>query len=232
MKNYYYLTASILACILSSTVQAGGSGSVYLGGTYGATYTDNDKGQMDNGNICSGAGVKDQEDCFVKNDDSAYHIYGGFNVTHGLAVEAGYVDLGTTAHYEYTDPIAIEQETKGITVTGVARHRLGQTSPVVVYGKAGAVRWSSEASGVISDNDGTSRGTRVVKQNGISPTVGAGVEYEVNNNVSLRAGWDRYYNVGEEDTLLDVNQADRKVDLNTLDTDVDVLSAGVNYYFF
>ncbi len=230
MKNYY-LTASLVTCLLAGNAYAGGSAPFYLGGTYGSTSTDNNAGQMDDYNICTGAGSIN-ETCTVGNDDNAYHIYGGVNISGGLGVEVGYVDLGTTANYHYSDPINLQQETTGVTVTGIARHRLGKTSPLIVYGKAGAVRWSSEVKGTIANLAGTAMQDKRVKQTGVSPTFGAGVEYQINSNMSLRAGWDRYMDIGEKKTLIRAIPAEKRFDLNTLETDVDVYSAGVNFSFF
>jgi hypothetical protein len=53
----------------------------------------------------------------------------------------------------------------------------------------------------------------------------------MNNNVSLRAGWERYYDVGEKSEILEYNADGTAAKVNTLETDVDVISAGVNFSF-
>lgn len=227
MKKYN-LTAAVLACLLSSTAFAGGPAPFYLGGSIGQANIDNDQSGFDNGNICVDA-AKNYESCSVGDGNSAGHIYGGVQLNETWAVEVGYADLGDTAGYHYTDPATITQETTGITVAGIARHRLGKSSPLLAYGKAGAFAWKSEVNSV-SDNPLIPHGR--TDDTGISPMIGAGMEYELNHNISIRAGWDRYYGVGDNDVLVDFgNDHYETGDLNTLDTDVDVYSAGINFSF-
>ncbi len=219
--------AGLLACLLTSSVSAGGVSPFYLGAGIGASNSDNSSEQFDNQGVCTSAGNANQT-CTRDEHDNGGHIYGGFQLSESIAVEAGYVNMGNTADYHYSDPITVQQKTDGFTLTGVVKQRISQTSPISVYGKAGVVRWSSEAT-VKSDNPAVNSAT--VKQHGIDPTVGVGVEYDVNQNMSVRAGWDRYYNVGEKDTLLQFNDSTTAAEVNTLKTNVDVISAGIQYDF-
>lgn len=223
-----YLLAPLLTCLFSSTVFAGGtSAPFYLGGSYGVSSYDNNAGQMDNLDICKNASSQNQK-CTSEDNDSAGHIYGGLQISEGLGVEAGYINIGTTADYHYSDPIEIKQKTTGITLSGVAKQRLSKSSPISAYGKAGVVRWSSETT-VTSDNP-TLHGLKI-SEDGYSPILGAGVQYDMNNNVSVRAGWERYYDVGEKSEILEYNANGSAAKVNTLETDVDVISAGVNFSF-
>ncbi|HPY40619.1 MAG TPA: outer membrane beta-barrel protein [Thiolinea sp.] len=227
MKNLY-LSAVLFSYVIASNAVAGGtSAPFYVGGTYGVSSYDNSSDQMDNLDVCKNAGAHNQR---CTSDDSGHvgHIYGGLHISEGLAVEAGYINMGDTANYHYSDPISIKQKTTGITVSGIAKQRLSKTSPVSAYGKAGVVRWSSEAT-VSSDNAGL-HGLKV-SQDGYSPILGAGVQYDMNNNLSVRAGWDRYYGVGEKSELLEYNADGTAAKVNTLETDVDVISAGINFSF-
>jgi opacity protein-like surface antigen len=222
------LSSLIALCLASTSVFAGGtSAPFYVGGTYGASSYDNSSSQMDNSGVCKNAKAHNQT-CKSDDGDKAGHIYGGLQISEGLGVEAGYIDLGDTANYHYSDPIAIRQQTTGITLTGVAKERLSKSSPVSAYGKAGVVRWTSETT-VASDNPAIN-GAKTT-QDGYSAILGAGVQYDMNNNVSVRAGWDRYYGVGEKSTILEYNAEGTAAKLNTLETDVDVISAGVNFSF-
>ncbi|MGB0845363.1 MAG: outer membrane beta-barrel protein [Thiolinea sp.] len=220
--NKFNLTTAVFFSMFASSAFAGGASPFYLGATIGSGHVDNGASQMDNYGFCEKAHA-DNEDCRIGDGGSVGHIYGGFQISESLAIEAGYADLGNTASYYYTDPIDVSQETTGITVAGVLRHRVSQTSPLHVYGKAGAMRWTTETHSRI-DYPGTA------KDSGVSALVGAGLEYELNHNVSLKAGWDRYYDVGESAHLVEIH--DHGHDINTLETDVDVYSAGVNVSFF
>ena len=116
----------------------------------------------------------------------------------------------------------MQQDTSGYTLAAVLRQRLGKESPMHVYGKAGVLRWTTETESTL-DYPGTA------KDSGTSPMAGIGLEYELSHNMSIKAGWDRYFDVGESDTMLQIDQYDYNV--NTLETDVDVYSAGVNFSF-
>lgn len=223
------LTVVIFAGVFSSTAFAGGPAPFYLGGSVGQAEVDNDLTGFDNNNICEGA-AKNYEECRIGDGGSAGHIYGGMQLNDTFAVEVGYADLGDTASYHYTDPATITQETKGITVAAVARHRLGKSSRMLAYGKAGLFAWKSEVNSE-SDNYLIPHGS--TDDSGVDPVIGAGLEYELGHNVSLRAGWDRYYNVGNNDVLVDFGDYNEHEigQLNTLETDVDVYSAGINFSF-
>ncbi|HPQ96127.1 MAG: outer membrane beta-barrel protein [Thiothrix sp.] len=230
MKTYQ-IALPLIACLVSGSLYAGGASPFYLGGTIGASKTHGDEGNYDSKGTCENA-ASYNVDCNIEDSSTVGHIYGGFQFTEGLSVELGYADLGTTADYHYTDPVRIKQDTTAVTLNGVARKRLGQSSPMSVYGKAGVYRWKSKAKMVETDYDGGNVvNEQRVSKSGVDPMVGAGIEYEMNHNITLRAGWDRYFNAGEKDQLLGYDDSGN-TKLNTLSTDVDVLSAGVNYYFY
>lgn len=225
-KTYLFTTFSL--CLLSTTAFAGGtSAPFYVGGSFGVSSYDNSSDQMDNLDVCKNAKLHNQK-CTSDDNDNAGHIYGGLQISEGLGVEAGYVNMGDTASYHYSDPIAIKQQTTGITLSGIAKQRLSKSSPISAYGKAGVVRWSSETT-VASDNPAL-HGLKIT-DDGYSPVLGAGVQYDMNNNISLRAGWERYYDVGEGSEILEYNTDGSAAKVNTLETDVDVISAGVNFSF-
>ncbi|MFZ1387199.1 MAG: outer membrane beta-barrel protein [Thiolinea sp.] len=227
MKNLY-LSAVLLSYLIASNALAGGtSAPFYVGGSYGVSSYDNSKEQMDNRDICKQAKSQGQT-CTSGDSDHVGHIYGGLQISDGLGVELGYADIGETANYHYSDPIMIKQQTTAITVSGVAKQRLSKSSPVSAYGKAGVVRWSTETT-VASDNPAL-HGLKV-SEDGYSPMLGAGLQYDMNNNISLRAGWERYYDVGEKSEILEYDADGTAAKVNTLETDVDVISAGVNFSF-
>lgn len=206
MKKFN-LAASVIVGLIATNAFAGGAAPFYLGATVGQSSTDD-----------------------IGDGSTTGHIYGGIQLSDSIAIEAGYTDLGSTAEYYYSDSAGVQQETSGYTVAGVMRHRLGKSSPMHVYGKAGLFRWTTEAEGYAGSAEAS----------GTSPMAGVGVEYELSHNISLKAGWDRYFEVGDDSTLLGVdphsitknanNSGTHHV--NTLATDVDVYSAGVNFSFY
>ena len=224
------LATAVCMSLFATNALAGGAAPFYLGATIGQSSVNNDVYQMDNQNLCASASTT-SETCSIGDGGTAGHIYGGIQLSDSIAVEIGYADLGSTAEYYYTDPVDINQETSGYTVAGVMRHRLGKSSPMHVYGKAGVFRWTTETTSS-QDYPGTTEAS------GTSPMAGVGIEYELSHNMSLKAGWDRYYSVGESDKVLNIggfnsnNSNNVGYSINTLETDVDVYSAGVNFSFY
>ncbi|MFZ1344551.1 outer membrane beta-barrel protein [Thiothrix eikelboomii] len=228
MKKVSQSASILLGSLIAANALAGGtSAPVYVGGSYGVSYYDNSAEQMDNLDICKSAAAHNQT-CSSEEGDQVGHLYGGLQISEGLGVELGYVNMGDTANYHYSDPIKIQQQTTAVTLSGVAKQRLSKSSPVSAYGKAGVVRWSTETR-VASDNPAI-HGLAITEE-GYSPMLGAGLQYDMNNNVSLRAGWERYYDVGEKNEILEYDADGSAAKINTLETDVDVISAGVNFSF-
>jgi len=104
-----YLLASLSVCLFASASFAGGtSAPFYVGGSFGVSSYDNSSHQMDNLDICKSASSHNQT-CTSDDNDHAGHIYGGLQIGDSLSLETGYVNLGNTANYHYSDPIAINQ---------------------------------------------------------------------------------------------------------------------------
>lgn len=132
--------------------------------------------------------------------DAAWKIFGGYQFNSVFSAEAGYAKLGE-AHMRGTllgVPASAQAEASGFEVVGVA------TMPVsgqfAVYGKAGFLRWDMDLSGAgISIGD-----------TGTSITLGLGFQYNLTKRLAARAEWQRYSDVGNDNT--------------TGKSDVDVLS--------
>jgi len=204
---------------------AGGASPFYLGIDVG--HTNSDTQYEYDPKKDGGCGADQYCGEGTEHTDRAAHIYGGVKLSDSFAVEAGYVHLGESV---YDDTVGLSQDTTGVTLKGVARQRLSKSSPVLVYGKAGVVRWDSELNVV---DDTGKKDVVLAQKNGYSPTIGAGLEYEFCGNGSFRAGWDRYYSVGEKevDSFIKADEQKQTINYHTIDTDVDVFSAGIKYDF-
>lgn len=73
--------------------------------------------------------------------------------------------------------------------------------------------------------------TYKTSDSGISPTAGVGLEHEINENWSVRAGWDHYFNVGKGDQLLHLDENKNYNDLRSVKTDTDLLYVGATFNF-
>lgn len=216
---------SVLAfSVMSGVSHAGGVSPFYLGAGIGQTFHDT-AGCGTTGNVVDGSGtVIGTATKTCEDNDTAYQVHGGFHLSEALSIEAGYADLGATLDAQNALSVAgtgnptlhNTQETSTIFAAGVARMALGKGSPFSVYGKGGIHRWSSEMERQGLSSSGVIRA--VAESSGFSPLVGAGIEYDVTEGATLRAGWDRFYEVGDAAE-------------GTVEKDIDVMSAGLNYYF-
>ncbi len=219
--NRFSLVAASVLLSLSGLAHAGGVSPFYAGVAIGSGSSNIETPQIESPNPCN----TPNETCSSDDSDQTWQVYGGTQLSNNIAVEVGYVNLGDTAILHYSDPIDATQSTEGFSVAGIVSTPVGKNSPVSVYGKAGLYRWTSEVE-IASDNP-TKNGLKA-KKSGIDPVIGAGVQYDITPFTAIRAGWDRYLNVGERDYMID---ATGTPNLETLDTDVDVFSAGIHYSF-
>ncbi|MGA7984912.1 MAG: outer membrane beta-barrel protein, partial [Burkholderiales bacterium] len=140
--------------------------------------------------------------------DTATKIFGGYQFNKNLAVEVGYADLGkATASIP-----GVSAEWKTTTWDILAVGILPINQQFSVLGKIGMASWSLDASltalGV---------GSATQSASGTDVTYAVGVQYDFNDKVGLRAEWQTYSNIGDENT--------------TGQSDVDVIGASVLFRF-
>jgi OmpA-OmpF porin, OOP family len=125
--------------------------------------------------------------------DTGLKLYGGYTINRHLAVEAGVVDLGKASSSAGT------VKSNGLFVDAVGTLPLDKG--ISAIGRVGLV--NAETTDSIN---GAEYGTRV--------KVGAGLQYQLDRNISLRGEWERY-NLGTR----------------TGNTHTDLYTVGVNYKF-
>ena len=166
--------------------------------------------------------------CSADNSDWGYQLFAGKQLMPYLALEFGYTDLGNTADYKYTQIFSkgtLTQKTHVLSLVAVGRLPVMQTG-ISLVGKVGAAKYYSRLK---YDRTPNSVGfyDRKVKDSGITPVVGVGVEYDTGYRITLRAGWDRYFNIGERSKFFDVGNNR----IYTAKTDVDAFYIGASYGF-
>lgn len=138
--------------------------------------------------------------------DSAWRVLGGYQLNRNFAIEGAYTDLGELTASGPGG--SVSAEANALELSGLGMFPL--TNTLSLYGKAGVYRGEVEGRLDSSLISGTS------KDDNTDLTFGAGVKFDMTRNVALRAEWQRYNDMGGEDTT---------------ETDVDVLSVGVQYRF-
>jgi OOP family OmpA-OmpF porin len=129
-------------------------------------------------------------------DDISVKILGGYQINRNFAAEVGYIDFGKTSSGG-VDFKANALELVGVGILPLMDNKLG------VYGKLGMFRGEAEASGP----GGTA------KNDSVEVTYGIGVQYNFTPQLGLRGEWQRYADVGDGAS------------------DIDVLSVGVVFRF-
>ena len=115
--------------------------------------------------------------------DTAWRIFGGYQINKNFSAEVGYHDLGKV-NFVNGDRDAKLWEITGIGAWPVA-------APLSVYGKVGAYYAKSELhSSVVPAGDDTNGGL----------TYGFGAQYDFSQQLGLRAEWQRYDKVGGDRT--------------------------------
>lgn len=116
-------------------------------------------------------------------EDTAWKIFGGYDINRNFAVELGYTDLGEVSEGAAT------AEANALELTALGKFPVG--NQFSVYGLAGIAKVEAEVSGP----GGT------VSDDSTELTYGIGAQYDMTRNVGLRAQWQRYDTEDEVDVL-------------------------------
>lgn len=135
------------------------------------------------------------------NSDKSWKAFAGIRMNENIVVEGSYVNFGTQQGQD-TAGNTVSQDTTAFTVAGVAGFPMN--GAIEIFGKAGAARWSNEQTNSIGKSD--SKGTDMF--------IGAGANYDLGDNMGLRAEWERFKDVGTT---------------STQQGDIDLLSIGVTF---
>lgn len=211
--NKYLPSVSLVILLGSGVAMAGSAKAPYVGAGIGMNTSLDDNSLSA---ACGVGGVACREIC---DTDKAVNAYAGYPLSPSLAVEAGYTDMDYTARLQESAAtgaaagVTGNQQSRALTLSAVGRKAL--TSNFNVYGKLGGALWKSKATTSVGDASDT----------GVSPTVGAGVEYNFSEHWGVRAGWDRFIGMGDGSSLIEGGVA------NTVDEDVDTAMIDLHYNF-
>ena len=151
--------------------------------------------------------------CSSDDTDTGWKIYGGYQFNPNGAIEFGYVDLGkvkASGTDSFLGVASIDWETSGITAALVGSLPVGQNFGLM--GKLGLFHWDLDvnaSSSVLGSGSDSSSGTDL--------TYGLGLKYDFSKTVGVRAEWERFKDVGDDNT--------------TGQSDIDLLSVGVVFKF-
>ena len=170
------LSAVVLALPSVSMAQARGDTGWYLGASVGQS-----KARHVN---CAGF-----DSCDSK--AAAFGILGGYQINRNFAAELGYHDFGRVT---FSAPgVSGNIKASAAELVGLAAYPVaGQFS---LYGKLGAYRAEAKLSASLAG-----LGSGSLKDRTTDLTFGFGARYDVTRETGVRAEWQRYKNVGGDDT--------------------------------
>lgn len=140
--------------------------------------------------------------------DTAGKIYGGFEFNEYMAMEVGYVDLGTV---DYSAP-AGTRETHGMTIQMLGTLSLNPSFTLLARGGLNIL--NTEVNGAIAGPSGNTGDTDV------SWSAGVGAQYNITPAAGLRLEWERFFETGSS-----INNG------GTGEADIDLISVGLVYKF-
>lgn len=146
--------------------------------------------------------------CSADDSGSAWKLFGGFKFSPNAAIEFSYIDLGeftikgTDSFFGST---RFSVEPTGFNIAGVGS--VPVSSNFSLLGKIGLFLWD------IDTRLGTSIGSASESDSGTDLMFGVGAAFEFTKGTALRVEWERFSDVGDEDT--------------TGESDVDLLSASI-----
>src|SRR5437879_1971813 len=124
----------------------------------------------------------------------------GYLFNRNFALEGAYTRLGefnysAAASSPAADTISGKYKAHALSVSGIGILPLRQSWSV--YGKAGVARTKTDLE-ASSDTGAVAVGNATASRSGL--LIGAGAMYDLSRNVFARAGWDRYAQIGSDDT--------------------------------
>jgi len=141
--------------------------------------------------------------------DTAYKIFGGYQINRNFGAELGYTDLGKVT--ASGGGLSVESKATAWDLVGVGAFPL--SNQFSIYGKLGFYSGEVKVSSNVAGGSGKKTTTDL--------TYGAGVQYNFMRNLGARLEWQRYASAKQPDTT--VTAEDK--------SDIDVLSLGIVYKF-
>jgi OOP family OmpA-OmpF porin len=130
--------------------------------------------------------------------DTGWKLFVGYQFTPNFAIEGGYTDLGKATANGVLTGVAVNADGKarGWELAAIAAFPLYQQFSI--YGKLGVFRANVDAS--ITGTIPGFTATQSVSAHSTDLTFGAGVKYAFTPNIGARLEWQRYHDVGGDNT--------------------------------
>jgi opacity protein-like surface antigen len=189
--------AAVALAIAAGIVRAQGGDSAWYGGIdLGRSRLGLGSGDFDNALANQGIGASSSSE----RSDTSLGFSVGYLFNRNFALEGAYTRLGdfnysAAASSPAADTISGRYKAHALSLSGIGILPLRQSWSV--YGKAGVARTSTDLE-ASSETGAVAVGNTSASRTGL--LIGAGAMYDLSRNVFARAGWDRYTQIGSDDT--------------------------------
>jgi opacity protein-like surface antigen len=196
-KKAIIASTAIALSISAGMVRAQSVDSAWYGGIdLGRSRLGLSGGDFDNALANQGIGASSSND----RSDTSLGFSVGYLFNRNFALEGAYTRLGdfnysAAASSPAADTISGKYKAHALSLSGIGILPLRQSWSV--YGKAGVARTKTDLE-ASSDTGAVAVGNASDSRTGL--LIGAGAMYDFNRNVFARAGWDRYAQIGSDDT--------------------------------
>jgi opacity protein-like surface antigen len=122
----------------------------------------------------------------------SWKVFGGARLNPMFGAELGYAKLGSAEKKGAVgnQSLHVKNELAGYQLSGVAYLPINVVPNLELMGKGGAMFWERETQESL--NTSADKST----DKGISPLVGVGAQYQLNQNLHLRGEWEHIFNTG------------------------------------
>jgi len=196
-KKAIIASTAIALSIGASVVRAQSVDSAWYGGIdLGRSRLGLGGGDFDNALANQGIGASSSNE----RSDTSLGFSVGYLFNRNFALEGAYTRLGefnysAAASSPAADTISGKYKAHALSLSGIGILPLRQSWSL--YGKAGVARTKTDLE-ASSDTGAVAVGNASDSRTGL--LIGAGAMYDLSRNVFARAGWDRYAQIGSDDT--------------------------------
>jgi len=213
MKKQFMNIALVAAIIVAPSAYSAGFGG-YVGVSGGGTEVKDppSAAEIDAGLDALGYTTRSS----VDDTDTGWKLFGGYKFNSNFAVEGSYADLGelsvkSIVTAPLTATVDTTWEATTLAIAGVGIVPLGYNFDI--FGKVGLHYWDVE----LSAKSTIGAASASEDDNGTDFLYGIGADYNFTDRFTVRAEWEVYQNIGDDNT--------------TGESDVEMWSAGLQYSF-
>ncbi len=185
-----FATLASGSMLLAAQAQAATTPGLYVGANTGISLANRHPAGIDGAVANQGVNVTSGNS---DKQDTAYGLTLGYDLNPNLAVEAGYVNLGSLGYQSNATAGAVTGSVKSQGFTLAAKGTLPLANGFSAYGKLGLIDARSDlrTSGLSTTN---------TREYSVRPMLGLGVSYDITPQVATQLEWNHYSDLGGAST--------------------------------